>query len=390
MNQMTSTFNTQGQSLAQTLAIQSQIHLPGTVGRILKQIRDIERVAPLFVEACLVRSIDRLNPLNVRVAGIATRSTTTKTIGGFLYAAAAVRVDLAVENNTISTVGQDSTCELDDINYENQSKRLQLIGVRQAYEMADAAMRSGNRYDLILLDCPLVLNRSMVPLREAKKYAGYRDAFDAAIAAISNFWSTHRSELQPWNPNGTAVVGLASERYGAIVHIAQQDLRTAEGRKHILSTEGIDTDLIRNIVGSEEAIAGIGERRFVHGLLGSYTRTAAFRMNVQTPQMEPSDVVTLGVLGYHFKTAQTTGPRLLQLIGDEPQWHQKTLDHVCSQVMALTVVGGVQAAPLPIQLAEREQQALDGFIEYYSDNLRAEIKRREVEDLWLSDLDDFS
>lgn len=387
---MKSTFNTSSRSLAQTLAIQSQIHLPGTVGRILKQIRDIERVAPLFVEAGLVRSIDRPNPLNVRVAGIATQSTTTKTIGGFLYAAAAVRVDLAVENNVISTVGQDSTCELDDINYENQSKRLQLIGVRQAYEMADAAMRSGNHYDLILLDCPLMLDRSMVPLREAKSYAGYRTAFQSAIAAISNFWSTHQKQLLPWNLNGTAVVGLASERYGAIVHIAQQDLRTAEGRKHILSTEAIDVDLIRNIAGSEAAIAGVGERRFVYGILGSYTRTAAFRMNVQTPRMEPSDVVNLGVLGFHFKAAQTTGPRLLQLIGDEPHWNQKTLDGVCSQVMALTVVGGVQASALPIQLAEREQQALAQFIEYYNNNVQAEIKQRKVEDLWLSDLDDFS
>ncbi len=383
-------FNTQGRSLAQTLAIQSQIHLPGTVGRILKQIRDIERVAPLFVEAGLVRSIERPNPLNMRVAGIATQSTTTKTIGGFLYAAAAVRVDLAVENNVISTVGQDSTCELDDINYENQSKRLQLIGVRQAYEMADAALRSENHYDLILLDCPLMLDRSMVPPREAKSYAGDRTAFQSAIAAISNFWSIHQQQLLPWNPNGTAVVGLASERYGAIVHIAQQDLRTAEGRKHILSTEAIDVDLIRNIAGSEEAIAGVGERRFVYGILGSYTRTAAFRMNVQTPRMEPSDVVNLGVLGFHFKAAQTTGPRLLQLIGDEPHWNQKTLDGVCSQVMALTVVGGVQASPLPIQLAEREQQALAQFIEYYNNNVQAEIKQRKVEDLWLSDLDDFS
>jgi hypothetical protein len=387
---MTQTFNTQGRSLAQTLAIQSQVNLAGTVGRILKQIRDIERVAPFFSQAGLVRSVNRPNPLNLCVAGIATKATTTKTIGGFLYAAAAVRVDLAVDNNIISTVGQDSTCELDDINYENQSKRLQLIGVRQAYEMADRAMRSENFYDLILLDCPLVLDRSMVPLREAESYASYRSAFDSATTAISNFWSTHRQKLQPWNPNGTAVVGLASERYGAIVYIAQQDLRTVEGRKHILSSEGIDANLTRQIIGSEEAIAGIGERRFIYGILNSYTRTAAFRLNVQTPRMEPSDIISLGVLGYHFKAAQTNTPQLLQLIGDEPYWNQNNLDCICSQVMALTVTGSSQGTPLPIQLAEREQQALDNFLEYYSQSLQAEIRRREVENLWLSDLDDFS
>ena len=57
--------------------------------------------------------------------------------------------------------------------------------MRQAYEMADRAMRLENPYDLILLDCPLVLDRSMVPLREAESHASYRAAFDSAIKAIS-------------------------------------------------------------------------------------------------------------------------------------------------------------------------------------------------------------
>lgn len=35
---MTQTFNTQGRSLAQTLAIQSQVNLAGTVGRILGRV----------------------------------------------------------------------------------------------------------------------------------------------------------------------------------------------------------------------------------------------------------------------------------------------------------------------------------------------------------------
>jgi hypothetical protein len=61
---------TNNRTLAQTLAVQSQIHLPGTVGRLLKQIRDLERVAPLFVKAGLVRAVARPNPINTRAAGI--------------------------------------------------------------------------------------------------------------------------------------------------------------------------------------------------------------------------------------------------------------------------------------------------------------------------------
>jgi hypothetical protein len=384
---MSLSYTRQGRSLPQTLAIQSQIHLPGTVGRLLKQIRDIEQVAPLFVDAGLVHPVKRELALNARVAGIATRSTTTKTIGGYLYAAAAVRMDLAAEDNVISTIGQDSTCELDDIDYEDQSKRLQLINVRQAYEMADAALRSSDHFDLIMLDCPLVLNRSMVPLREDESDAAFREAFIGATDAITNFWRNHRDHLLPWNPNGTAVLGLASQRFGAIVYVARQDLRTEAGRQQILDTEGVNETRIQAISKLSKSISGIGERRFVHGILSSYTRTAAFRMNVQSPRMEPREITKLGVIGFHFKAAHTMTPRLLQLIGDAPLWNQSLLDKVCSQVMALTVVGGAQATPLPIQLAEREQQALDKFLKYYNQGVLQEIKRKEIEDLWLSDLD---
>ena len=86
--------NTSNRSLAQTLAVQSQVHLPGTVGRLLKQIRDLERVGPLFVKAGLVRAVERPNPINIRASGIATHSSTAKTIGGFLYGSAAARCDL--------------------------------------------------------------------------------------------------------------------------------------------------------------------------------------------------------------------------------------------------------------------------------------------------------
>jgi hypothetical protein len=387
---MTTATEIKGRSLAQTLAVQSQIHLPGTVGRLLKQIRDLERVAPLFIKSGMVRAVARPNPLDLRVAGIATRAATQKTIGGHLYVAAANRIDLTIVSNAISTTGQDSTCEIDDINYESQSKRLQLINIRQAYEMADAALKSGNRLELILFDSPLLLNRDMVPPKSDPACAPYRRAFDDAIGAISDFWSTHRESLFPWNGDGPIVAGIASERYGAIVHIAQSDLRTAVGRRQILKTEKVDTALLDKLAGSDEAILGIGERRFVYGILGAFTRTATFRMNIQTPEMEPKDFAQYGVLGFHFKAAQNNSPLLVQFLGDEPLWTRADIDRLAAQVMAITSIGGRRALPLPIQLAAREQRALDQFIEYYSRSLKEQIRRREVEDLWLSDIDEFS
>ncbi len=175
--------STSNRSLAQTLAVQSQVHLPGTVGRLLKQIRDLERVAPLFVKAGLVRAVERPNPISTWASGIATQALTTRTIGGFLYGAAAVRCDLLVEHNAISTAGQDSACEIDDINYENQSKRLALAAIRQAYTLADRAVAE-ERGRLIFFDTPLLMDRGMVPPANRAGDEGYKAAYEATLNAI--------------------------------------------------------------------------------------------------------------------------------------------------------------------------------------------------------------
>jgi hypothetical protein len=158
--------STNNRTLAQTLAVQSQVHLPGTVGRLLKQIRDLEtRRSDVREGGPRSRGREAQSDQRSYASGIATHAATTKTIGGFLYAAAAARCDLLVDHNAISTAGQDSACEIDDINYENQSKRLTLAAMRQAYELAARAVAE-ERARLIFLDTPLVMDRGMVPTCE--------------------------------------------------------------------------------------------------------------------------------------------------------------------------------------------------------------------------------
>ena len=372
-------------TLAQALAVQSQVHLPGTVGRLLKQIRDLERIAPLFIRSGLVRSVDRPNPVNTRASGIATKASITKTVGGFLYGAAACRFDLLVDQNAISTAGQDSACEIDDINFENQSKRLTLVAMRHAYELADRAVAE-DRARLIYFDAPLVMDREMVPPERAGD-EGYKAAYSATLTAIESFWSKHKERLFPWNAKGPVVVGLASQRFGAIVQSAQQDLRIKEGMSQLLPTEGVTPEQLEVLEGARGAILGVGERRFVHGILSSFTRTAAFRMHVQAPRMEPASVAKLGVIGLHFRAGQTTEPRLMQLIGDAPDWTAAAIDEVVGLTMALTAVGGSSSAPLPVQLAERELTALGPFLDNYGRSVAGQLKNKEVENIWLSDWD---
>lgn len=374
-------------SLAQTLAVQTQLHMPGTVGRLLQQIRDLEQLAPLFVEAGLVKPIERPNPLNIKVAGIATRSAVQKTLGGFLYASAAVSLELTIQNNAVSTTGQDSLCELDDIDFVNQSKRLALIQIRQAYQMAEQRLLSGEPLDLILMDCPLFLGRDMAPLKDAPEHAEYRNAYDQTLSVIEMFWQDNKEKLYPWNAAGPILAGIASEKFGAILYVAKQDLRTPKGMEQLLSSEGIDQQAAGDILSHLKGLSSIGEQRFINGILSSFTRTAAFRMSQKQTRLEPKSAAENGLVGFHFKGGNSTGIRLVQLAGDEPEWDAKALDKLCGQLMCLMAVGGQKAYPLPIQLAEQELKQLDQFVKYYKSNIQSALKSREVEDIWLSDLD---
>lgn len=372
-------------SLVQTLAVQSQLNLPGTAGRLLKQIRDLEAVAPRFVEAGLVQTVARPASLDTRISGISSRFTTAKLAGGFLFACAAVRMDLSFDRNALATEGTDSTSLIDDIDFQDQSKRLQLVEVRQAYELADRVMKSDAPPSILLIEGPLVLNRSMVPLGKASQHT--RD-YEQAVDLIRGFWRDHQSKLFPWNPSGTVIAGIATERLGAIATISQQDLRTAEGQSQLLKCDLPDAAVLGDLDRQLGSISGIGEKRFVRGILGTNSRTAAFRMNVQTPRMEPASLVDeLGVVGFHYRSSVRADPLLVQLLGTDAHWTKQHLNELTGILIAATVRQDRYAVPVPFQLAEQQLHGLPNFLKQYCLTMRQELKNREIEDSWLSDLE---
>lgn len=375
--------------LARNLAVVTQLHLPGTAGRLAQQIRDLESAAPAFADAGLVRKVSRPVPLNVRAAGIASATPPPERVmGGFLYAAGAVRLDVLVDDNRVSTGTQNSVCEVDDIDFEDQRNRLRLIGIRQAYQLADAAMRDGERRDLLLLDSPLLLSRSMVAPREDAAHRAHREAYESAAAAVEEFWHNHRDRLFPWDAHGPVVVGIGTGRYAAITQLATQDLRSADGRGFVLPGEAIDTHPLSRVDALSAAVATIGQQRFLQGLLGPYTRTAAYRLNVQSPRMEPARLAKQGVVGFHFKGAEGTSARFAHMLGAPELWTRDALDHVAGLLMALSSVGGREAVPLPLLLAERELRPLSGFLKHYALSVRGHLRSRKLEQGWLDGLDD--
>jgi hypothetical protein len=57
--------------------------------------------------------------------------------------------------------------------------------------------------------------------------------------------------------------------------------------------------------------------------------------------------------------------------------------------MSLTVLSGPYSLPLPMQLAQHELRALKPFLEHYQAGVRRSMQTKEIEGIWLSNLDQF-
>lgn len=372
-------------NLAQSLAIDSQLRLPGSAGRLLKQIRDIEQVAPLFRDAGLVKAVQKPTMVNLNVSGIATRSCLDKALGGFIYASAAVRTDLIIEENKVSTRGTDSVSELDDIDFEAQRRRLDLIEIRQGYTLADKLLESSVECDLILLDTPLFLARDMAPLDRNLRH---KTEYENTKNEIQQFWAKNREKLFPWNRSGPVLVSILAERFSAIISIAKQDLRTAEGRKYLLISDGFNDTKSEQLEQLESNLSGIGDLRFINGILGGFSRTIGFRLTEGQDRLEPSAEVKLGLVGFHFRSARGGQIKLAQVAGDEPEWNTEHLNDVACRLMLLDMQNRSKTMPLPQILGYQQLEILPKFTEYYRKGLHGALRNNDVETTWLAGLEE--
>jgi len=372
-------------TLAQSLAIDSQLRLPGSAGRLLKQIRDIEQVAPLFRDAGLVKAVKKPMMVDLVVSGIASRSCVTKALGGFIYASAAVRTDLLIQENKVSTTGTDSISDLDDIDFEAQRKRLDLIEMRHGYTLVERLLEQGSAAHLILIDTPLFIDRDMAPL---KRNVRHWSEYEKTKAAIERFWIKYRQALFPWNPQGPVLASILAERFSAIVSIARQDLRTAAGRKHLLLSDGFSDASVGTLDKLEERLVGIGDTRFINGILGGFTRTIAFRLTENSSRMEPTGEVRHGLIGFHFRSARAGQIQMAQLAGEEGDWNADLLDTVAWRLMVLDMQSQRKAMPLPQFLSRQQLKILENFSAYYRQGLNEALRNNDVENTWLSGLNE--
>ncbi len=362
-------------SLVENLAAISQLNAPRSARRLAGQLRELEAAAKLFAAAGLVRKVQRPSPLDVRVAGIATASPPFKPfLSGYLYAAGAICQDVTIENNTVISGAQNSACSIGEMDYEGQHMRLALLAISQAYDLAEQALEDPIRRDVILMDIPLLLSRAMVVSCDGATNDAHWHAYLSTQERVLRFWKENRDRLYPWNPEGPMVMGIGSGRYGAVLQMASQDLRTKSGRRFVLEGELKSEQALQELIDKERALLGIGGQRFVEGLLSPFTRSAAYRLNIQSPRMEPAILAEQGVVGFHYKGAAGTSTRFVHFLGGKHPWSTTELDQIAGLLMGMSAIGGRVADPLPLLLARRGLQPLAGFLEHFGGQISEQMR----------------
>ena len=86
--------------------------------------------------------------------------------------------------------------------------------------------------------------------------------------------------------------------------------------------------------------------------------------------------------------SQGTSALFAHMLGPAEKWSAAKIDEVAGLLMAMSAIGGRQAQPLPLLLAERELAPLSGFLESFARGVRHHLRSRKLEEGWLAGLDE--
>ena len=371
-----------GVPISQSIVANVQLGLPSTVSKLSSKMRFIDKVAPLLKEQGVVRTLDLIQPLTIKCAGIATTNRTTNAFGGVLYISGAVRQDVLIQEGSIYQTKQESIVDVDEIDDLDSQKKLKFIDMVNAYKLLETTMEEENLPDLIILDVPLLLERADAPLDDRVDILKY---YDLCRDTIAKFWEEHKDKIYPFNKNGVKIASIGTKRFGAIFFAL-----TNENLKYVPDPlgESITSQLEKYM----DNIRSVGIKRLLRGILVKRSRTAAYQFDGITNdnRMEPANVRDLGLIGMHIKAGNNTPPLLIEVLGKANDWDSEMLDTLCSEIMSLTTFDQAKALPIPLWYAKyalKPIEARPGVLEYYKSHTKEMLKNEDLETIWKEDLD---
>jgi hypothetical protein len=374
--------------ISQSIVANIQLGLPATVSRLSSKMRFIDKIAPALKESGVVRNIELIAPLTIKASGIAATNRTSSAFGGMLYVAGAVRQDILISEGSIYKTRQESIVDVDEIDDLDNQKKLKFIDIINVYKLLSDLMEDDEKPELVLMDVPLVLERSDAPLEDRKDIIRI---YDRCRETIKFFWDKYKDMVYPFNENGIKIASVGTKRFGAIIYALTED-------NLVYIPDDVDNSIIKKMEELMPKIQDVGIKRLLTGILVKRTRTAAFQYDGlnKDNRLEPETLRDVGLIGMHIKAGNTTPPLLVEVLGSVKDWSSEMLDELASQIISLIAFDQKKALPLPLWYAKYALKPVEAtnngknvILEYYKTQAREMLQNEALESIWKEDLDVF-
>lgn len=383
--------NSEGNPLAQEITAQIQLGLMGTVGKLARQLRAIDRIAPRLKEGGIVRKVYVDREQKRLSVGLSVANRKIGAFGGLLYGAAAVAHNLTTAGADIIHRGQDSRLDIGDMTLLEADRRLSWKAYTMVYELLEEIFSSNPLPDLIVLDTPLVMGRRVYAqaLDDTETDAELRQEIRKLRDRLESFWQKHLNRCFPFAENGPRVVTLDRGRFGSL-------LRLIEARGQQISPDPIDGEVERLIRNEWTQVLSVGIDRVLAGILIPDHRTAAFdrEQDLRDERAFPRSVIERGTIAFHYLTGLRSEPVQVETLGSTAAWHDRggaeAVDRLASDLMAMTYFDHRQAIPLPLWYAQQAVQVIkkttqgQGLLEFYKREVLRAMQEELRDRAWLA------
>jgi hypothetical protein len=377
--------------LYQEIASQIQLGLMGTVGKLSRQLRSIDRIAPRLKEGGIVRKVPVDREVKRQTVGLSVAHRKIGAFGGLLYGAAAVSHAMTTTGADIIHGGQDSRLDVGDMTLLESDRRLSWKTFSLVYDLLEEIFAAEKLPDLILLDVPLVMGRAVYAqaLEDEESDTELRREVAELRDRLEAFWEKHIHRCFPFDANGPKVVTLDRGRFGSL-------LRLLKAKSHEVTPDPIDGEVERLIREEWTQVLSVGIDRVLAGILNPDYRTAAFNreQDLRDKQAFPRAIIEKGTIAFHYLTGLRGQPIQVETLGSAAHWREcggeNAIDALASDLISLTYFDVRQAVPLPLWYAQQSVQIIkktqggQGLLEFYKREALRAMQQELRDRAWLA------
>ena len=373
--------------LAQEMTAQIQLGLFGTVGKLSRQLRAIDRIAPRLKEGGLVRRLHVDRERQRVTNGLAVAHRRIQAFGGLLYGVAAVGHEINSQGSNIAHTSQISRMDVGDMSMLEADRRLKWKAYSQLYDLLEEIFASDDQPDMIILNTPLVMGKAVYAqvLEEEETDNQLKKEIGELREKLDAFWDQYIDRCYPFNQAGPKVVSLNRGRFGSL-------LKLIERKGTEISPDPIDpevTELIRSDWGQ---VLSVGIDRVLRGILVPEHRTAAFDRNEDRLDKRafPRALVERGSVAFHYLTGLRGVPTQVETLGASAVWAEhggaEALDELAADLIATTYFDHRKSTPLPLWYAEQAVEVVKrkGILEFYKREALRAMRDERVDQAWLA------